>query len=200
MSFCCFVPGQPIIQSSAFKQVSENRWVVELSSATPINDLAAFITQPLAADQALGCHIASAPFEQAQWHYLGSISNETPSVVFKTRYVWSARDAVPTAVQFGVELQHASQLAATPPEKVSAEVLEARPHCRASDRRASPPPARATHLSARSPPQAARRIGQDLYDFAASFDILPAELLNKWLARFTEKCKRDGLDWLSSVG
>jgi len=41
---------------------------------------------------------------------------------------------VPTHVQFGVELQHVGQLAAVPPEKVSAEVVEA-----------------------------ARRIGQDLY-------------------------------------
>ena len=48
--------------------------------------------------------------------------------------MWSARDAVPTHVQFGVELQHVGQLAAVPPEKVSAEVVEA-----------------------------ARRIGQDLY-------------------------------------
>ena len=171
MSFGCFVPGQPLVPSTAFTQVSENRWVVELSSATPINELAALITQPLAADQALGCHIASAPLESAQWHYLGAITNESPSVVFKTRYVWSARDAVPTAVQFGVELQHKSQLAAVPPEKVSAEVIEA-----------------------------ARRIGQDLYEFAASFDIVPAELLNKWHQRCTDKCRRDGLDWLNSVG
>lgn len=45
----------------------------------------AFITQPLAADQALSCHVASAPFEQAQWHFLGSVTNELPSIVFKTR-------------------------------------------------------------------------------------------------------------------
>ena len=171
MSFCCYVPGHPVVEASAFKQIAPNRWVVELSSATPINELAAFITQPLAADQALACHVASAPFEEAQWHFLGGITNQAPSVVFKTRYVWSARDAVPTTIQFGVELQPASQLAATPPEKVSAEVLEA-----------------------------ARRIGQDLYEFAASFDIVPSELLNKWLSRFTDKCRRDGLDWLSSVG
>lgn len=170
-SFCCLVPGHPLVQSASFTQVSANRWVVDLTSATPINEIVAFITQPLAADQALACYVASAPFEQAQWHYLGPISNDAPSVSFKTRYVWSARDAVPTHVQFGVELRNVGELAATPAEKVSAEVLEA-----------------------------ARRIGQDLYDFAASFDILPAELLNKWLTRFNDKCRRDGLDWLNSLG
>ena len=159
-----------MVPSTVFTQVSETRWVVELTSDTPINELVAFITQPLAADQALGCHVASAPFEQAQWHFLGPITNELPSVVFKTRYVWSARDAVPTHIQFGIELKHVSQLAAVPPEKVSAEVVEA-----------------------------ARRIGQDLYQFAASFDVVPAELLNKWHQRFTEKCSRSGLDWLNSV-
>ena len=86
MSFCCFVPGQTLVPSTAFTQVSETRWVVELTAETPINELVAFITQPLAADQALSCHVASAPFEQAQWHFLGSVTNELPSIVFKTRY------------------------------------------------------------------------------------------------------------------
>lgn len=54
--------------------------------------------------------------------------------------MWSARDAVPTIVQFGVELQPAAQLAQTPAEKVSAEVLEV-----------------------------GRRIGVDLYQFLSSF-------------------------------
>lgn len=85
MSFCCFVPGQTLVPSTAFTQVSETRWVVELTAETPINELVAFITQPLAADQALSCHVASAPFEQAQWHFLGSVTNELPSIVFKTR-------------------------------------------------------------------------------------------------------------------
>ena len=57
-------------------------WTVTLTAALPINDLACFISQPLPEGQALGCHIASAPFET--WHYLGAITNEAPSTVFKT--------------------------------------------------------------------------------------------------------------------
>ena len=60
--------------------------------------------------------------------------------MFKSRYVWSARDAVPTTVHFGVELQPAAQLAQNPAEKVSAEVLEV-----------------------------GRRIGVDLYQYLSSF-------------------------------
>ena len=182
MSFCCVVPGQPVVTSQAFKQVAANRWSVELSSPTPINEVVAFITEPLPADQALCCHIASAPFDSASWHYLGSISSAMPSASYKTRYVWSARDAVPTVVQFGVEIQPVSQSAAVPPEKVSAEVLEA-----------------------------GRRIGQDLYQYVSSFASsvrtasgeaiqLPANVLDKWLARFNDRCRRDGLDWLASTG
>ena len=138
MSFCCFIPGGQIIQAASFQEVTQTRWVVTLTADTPINELAAFITQPLPAGQALGCHVASAPFEH--WHYLGSISNATPSVVFKTVYVWSASDSVPTTVQFGVSLEAEATLGQTPAEKVSTETLEA-----------------------------GRRIGQDLYAYVASF-------------------------------
>ena len=98
MSFYCFIPGGPCIGADAFKQVSDNRWIVNLEATTPINELACFISSPLAEGQALGCHISSAPFET--WHYLGPITNSAPTTVFKTRYVWSAADAVPTHVQF----------------------------------------------------------------------------------------------------
>jgi len=118
MSFCCFVPGHPMVLASSFTQVAPNRWSIHLESPRPINEIAAFVTEPLAPGMALGCHVASAPFEQASWHYLGAISAAEPSVVFKTRFVWSARDAVPTTVQFGVELQPASQLLQAPAEKV----------------------------------------------------------------------------------
>jgi hypothetical protein len=179
MSFQCFVPGGPVIGAEAFQQVDVNRWVVNLSSPTPIGELACFITSPLAPGQALGCHIASAPFES--WHYLGSITSDHPSVVFKTRYVWSAADAVPTAVQFGVVMEQEASLAQSPAERVSAEVLEA-----------------------------ARRIGQDLYTYLASFAVsvnvggeskiqLPSNALEGWLNRFSDKCRHQGLDWLNSA-
>uniref|UniRef100_A0A7S0LDK8 Hikeshi-like N-terminal domain-containing protein n=1 Tax=Coccolithus braarudii TaxID=221442 RepID=A0A7S0LDK8_9EUKA len=172
-----------MIPASAFAQVAPNRWSVTLSSERPINELVAFITQPLSDGSALGCHIASAPFEQQSWHYLGAISNESPSTVFKTRLVWSARDAVPTCVQFGVELTPATELAQVPAEKASAEVIEA-----------------------------GRRVGLDLYEYISSFATnvalagggsaiqLPSNVIERWLSRFNDKCKREGFDWLSSVG
>ena len=125
MSFTCFVPGHPIVPAAAFQQASEDRWCVDLHAETPINDLAAFVSTPLEPGTALSCFIACAPFEATSWHYLGAISNECPSCLFKLRYVWSARDAMPTHVQFGVQLVQQAQLHASPPaEKVSAEVLD----------------------------------------------------------------------------
>ena len=151
---------------------------MNLEATTPINELACFISSPLAEGQALGCHISSAPFET--WHYLGPITNSAPTTVFKTRYVWSAADAVPTHVQFGVSLEPAASLSQMPAERVSAEVLEA-----------------------------ARRIGQDLYSFIASFAVsvqvgfeqkiqLPQNVLERWLTRFQGKCRKEGLDWLKA--
>jgi hypothetical protein len=179
MSFSCFVPGLPIINASAFRQVDTNRWVIEVTNATPINELACFISQPLPPGMALGCHIASAPFEK--WHYLGPVTSEAPSALFKTRYVWTAGDAMPTTVQFGVSLEPTASLAALPAERVSAEVLEA-----------------------------GRRIGQDLYNYLTSFAVtvnlagelkveMPLNTLERWLQRFREKCQRQGLDWLAGV-
>ena len=177
MSFAMFVPGSPVIPAEAFQQVDSNRWITSIERPTPIDEVAAFISQPLQPGTALGCHIASAPF--TTWHYLGAITTAAPSAVFKTRYVWSAADAIPTCVQFGVSLEPETALASTPAERVSAEVLEA-----------------------------ARRIGQDLYSYIASFAsnvwqdgeqkiCLPQNVLERWLTRFRDKCQRQGLDWLS---
>ena len=58
--------------------------------------------------------------------------------------------------------------------------------------------------------EAGRRIGQDLYSYISSFAEpvraesgaaairLPANVLERWLSRFNEKCRARGLDWLSS--
>ena len=178
MSFSCFVPGQPVIGNHAFKQVASNRWVVELTSATPINELACFISAPLPDGMALGCHVAAAPFET--WHYVGNVHSGSPSALFQTRYVWSAQDAVPTTVQFGVSIEPLTSLAQVPAERVSAEVLEA-----------------------------GRRIGQDLYNYLTSFAVtvdemgeqkiqMPLNTLERWLQRFRDKCQRQGLDWLNA--
>ena len=173
-SFTCFVPGHPIVPAAAFQQASEDRWCVDLHAETPINDLAAFVSTPLEPGTALSCFIACAPFEATSWHYLGAISNECPSCLFKLRYVWSARDAMPTHVQFGVQLVRQEALQASPPaEKVSAEVLEA-----------------------------GRRIGADAYEYVTSFakdGWVPVSVLDKWLTRFNDKCRRSGLDWLAQV-
>ena len=66
-------------------------------------------------------------------------------------------------------------LQASPPaEKVSAEVLEA-----------------------------GRRIGADAYEYVTSFakdGWVPVSVLDKWLTRFNDKCRRSGLDWLAQAG
>jgi hypothetical protein len=180
-TFSCFIPGSPLIGASAFQAVGQNRWCLTLNSERPVDELAVFVREPLPADSALAIHIAAPPFDvETSWHYLGALSNGSPTALYKTRYVWSARDAVPTTVQVGVEMQPLAQAQQRPPEKVSAEVLEA-----------------------------GRRIGQDLYHYITSFAQtvtsmegraiqLPSNVLERWLGRFNDKCRAQGLDWLSA--
>ena len=99
MSFCCFVPGQALIQATSFTQVAENRWSVRLESPTPINEIVAFVTEPLAPGMALGCHVACAPFEQAQWRYIGSISTTDPRCAFACADSVCANSVCPTDAQ-----------------------------------------------------------------------------------------------------
>ncbi len=180
--FYCFVPGYAVGGLKNFTQTEHNKWKVVLEARTPVNEVAAYISRPLPDGTALGCYISAGASDLgARWHYLGPITNGAPSAVFKTRYVWSAADAVPTSVQFGVVMEPEAQLAQTPPERVSAEVLEA-----------------------------GRRIGQDLYSFLASFagptmEIggeqrfhLPLNVLERWLTKFNDKCQKQGLDWLKA--
>ena len=180
MSFCCFVPGGPLIGSDAFQQVGPNRWIVTIEGATPVQELACFITSPLPAGAALGCHIASAPFQS--WHYLGAITSSAPSIVFKTRYVWNSSDSVPTHVQFGVSMESEDTLTQAPAERASADVL-------AVGRRIG------------------QDIYSFISSFSVDVTIdnerkiqLPANALERWLTRFNEKCRLHGLDWLPSVG
>ena len=176
MSFSCFIPGGPVINASSFRQVDTNRWVVDLERESPVDEIAAFISQPLQSGVALGCHVSAAPFEK--WHYLGALTNAAPSIVLKPRFVWSAEDATPTAIQFGVSLQSQASLSQTNAERVSAEVIET-----------------------------AKRIGHDMYTYISSFAEevqsmdgpklqVPAHVYETWLTRFIDKCSRHGLDWL----
>ena len=187
--FYCFVPGYPAAGLKNFTREKDefgrdtNRWTLQMDANTPVNELAAYVSKPLPEGTALGLYIAAPPFES--YHYLGPITNAAPSAVFKTRYVWSAADAVPTSVKIGVVSEHESTLAQRPPERVSndkgIEVVKI-----------------------------ARSIGQDIYSFMSSFattsigfdgeqrEVLdrPSSVLEKWLTKFNDKCAKQGLDWL----
>ena len=128
---------------------------------------------------ALSCHVSSPPF--TKWHALGFLTNEQPTIVLKPRFVWSAEDATPTTIQFGVALQTEASLSDDRVERASAEVIET-----------------------------AKRIGHDMYTYINSFAEevpgmdgpklqVPANVFHTWLTRFTDKCSRHGLDWLTTA-
>ena len=166
-------PSRPLV--ATLQAHPSNRYTPRCATLISARDLLSPPASPLSQS-------VTSSRSQASWHYLGSITNECPTVVFHTRLVWSARDAIPTRVQLGVELQPKAQMAQRPPEKVSAEVIEV-----------------------------GRRIGLDLYEYISSFATsvsvpgsstpqiqMPTSVLDRWLSRFTDRCRRQGLDWLNA--
>mmetsp|Transcript_850 Transcript_850/g.2403 ORF Transcript_850/g.2403 Transcript_850/m.2403 type:complete len:171 (-) Transcript_850:175-687(-) len=166
MAFHIILPGKPMFSLDAFTQTDAHRYVLPVEDAQAINEVVAFLSTPLAADLALGVHIAAPPY--TLWHFLGCIHNDSPSAIFKPRYVWSDRDAMPTAAQIGLEIGQRAMLEARQPEKASNEVVEV-----------------------------AKLIGGDLVRYVQSFDgPLPADAMSRWLVKFTNRCSREGINWL----
>ena len=68
-----------------------------------------FLTQPLASPgYGLGVFITGPPF--TNWHFVGAVTNELPSGVFRVR--WEKDEGAPTACQLGVSIMPLQELAA----------------------------------------------------------------------------------------
>lgn len=168
MVFNIILPGKPVVTAAGFAQSDVNRWVLPIEDAKEIAELVVFLSAPLAPELGLATYIAAPPFETSQWHYLGCVHNDSPSAIFKPRYVWSSRDAIPTAAQIGIEVLPLTTLAMRVPEMASNEVVEV-----------------------------AKLIAGDLFKFVRSFDgCLPNDGMERWLRRFVERCSREGIGWL----
>ena len=158
-------------------RLDAHRYALTFSSdaGRSLTEVVAFLTAPLAPGTALGCHLASPPFEPANWRYCGALTNATPSASFRTSLIFSGRDAQLTTLMLGVEVQPEASLAQRPVERRKDELLEA-----------------------------GRRIGKDLYDYVSSFAErdgaahvrVPTNVFDKWFARFDERCVRFGMEWL----
>jgi len=167
MVFHVLVPGKPVVPPELISQTDASHWVLQLEDFAAIAEVVCFLSAPLAPDAALGVHITAPPFDAANWHYLGCLTNACPSAVFKPRYVWSSRDARPTTALVGLELAPAAQYSARPPEMASDEVTEV-----------------------------AKLIARDMVTYLASFENPGPQTMDGWLGRFNERCRREGVNWL----
>jgi hypothetical protein len=168
MVFHVILPGKPVISVDGFQQMDTNRWVLPIEDCQAINEVVVFLSGALVPELGLAVYIAAPPFEVSQWHYLGCVRNDLPSALFKPRYVWSERDAIPTAAQIGVELLPLATLSMRVPEMASNEVVEV-----------------------------AKLIAADLVNYITSFDgRLPSDGMDRWLRRFVDRCRRQGINWL----
>jgi hypothetical protein len=168
MVFHCIVPGRPVVSAEGFRQVDTNRWVLPIEDNKAVNEVVVFLSGALAPELGLGVYIAAPPFEEKQWHYLGCVHNSLPSALFKPRYVWTKDEATPTSAQIGLELLPLGKLAEKTPEMASSELFEV-----------------------------AKLIARDLVAYVSSFERMPADGMERWLRRFVERCRRQGVNWLS---
>mmetsp|Transcript_73025 Transcript_73025/g.194936 ORF Transcript_73025/g.194936 Transcript_73025/m.194936 type:complete len:158 (-) Transcript_73025:65-538(-) len=107
-AFGFVVPGRPPQYSDSFQQIDAAKWSVDIENSQQIRDVVVFLTTPLTAPGiGLSCYITGPPF--TNWHFLGAVTNENPSAVFRVR--WPKDEGAPTAAQLGVSLEPLEQIA-----------------------------------------------------------------------------------------
>ncbi len=108
-AFGFVIPGRIPIYSESFRQIEPLKWTIDVENSHQIRDVVMFLTQPLAfPNMAIGCFITGPPF--TRWHFIGSLTNENPSGVFRVR--WPKDEGAPTACQLGISILPLQELAA----------------------------------------------------------------------------------------
>lgn len=172
--FGCIFPGRPPAAASAFRQLDATRWCLDVDGASEIKEVVVFLSEPIAVPgHGLAVYVTAPPF--TDWRFLGHISNETPSAVFRIR--WSINEAVPSAVQLGLTIE--------PLDAILMKTQLLPPH---------------------EFVESGKKVAKDLWRFMASFSQsigatteymqVPTNILDRWMARFDQKCKVDPYFWL----
>ncbi|EKX47170.1 hypothetical protein GUITHDRAFT_107080 [Guillardia theta CCMP2712] len=172
-AFGYLVPGRPPQYSDSFQQIEPAKWSIDIDNSQQIRDVVVFLTQPLTvAGMGLSCYITGPPFEK--WHFIGALTNECPSGVFRVR--WPPDEGAPTAARLGVSIESLDLIAQQQASLPGTELVD-------------------------FGKSVAKDLWNYLTSFEIMHQQgqFLLQYFDAWMKRFEEKCKRDPFWWLNRV-
>lgn len=171
------ISGRPV--TTEFYAVSDDKLVANVEAPGAVSEISFFLMPDYvpAPDQGLVIYYST---DGVEWSTLGALHAGKPSATFITR--WSANPALAAApmVQIGVSVEGADTVQSVVSLESAAEWDK---------------------LSF------AQLVARDLFNFLGSFStsvpgmgerlVLPTDALNKWLAKFEDRFRRDGPNFLA---
>ena len=109
-----------------------------------------------------------------KWHFIGGVTNESPSGVFRVR--WPKDEAAPTAARLGISIAPLEQIASQQAVLPASELVDFG-KCVAKDLW--------TFLGS-----------HEIMHQGQAAQLLMT-LFDKWMKRFEEKCRRDPFWWIN---
>eukprot|EP01117_Protostelium_nocturnum_P008119 TRINITY_DN2895_c0_g1_i1.p1 TRINITY_DN2895_c0_g1~~TRINITY_DN2895_c0_g1_i1.p1 ORF type:complete len:216 (+),score=64.56 TRINITY_DN2895_c0_g1_i1:118-765(+) len=212
--FGCIVAGR-LVQATP-QMVSENKYMFLLENGSSINHLVVFLTgqTPLPQGYGAGIYFGWPPY--SDWKFLGFISNEKPSVVFKVGQsspsvhvnhglveVEMASAEPNVTVQLGISLELLSTLEAQVQQKKVAAGVNSGALVVANSGIGG-----GSGLSMADMAKFATKTLQNLRDYALSFAVKPAganveaiptDTFTKWYNSYAAKCQKDPDFWRKDV-
>mmetsp|Transcript_20199 Transcript_20199/g.39199 ORF Transcript_20199/g.39199 Transcript_20199/m.39199 type:complete len:183 (+) Transcript_20199:62-610(+) len=170
-AFGFVVPGRVPVYSEQFTQIEALKWSCDVENSNQIRDVVVFLTQPLAAPGCgVGCFITGPPFDN--WHFVGSLSNESPSGVFRVR--WPPEEGAPTACRIGVSIMPVAELQALEQTLPGTELVD---------------------FGRKVANDLWNYLGS--FEVMQTHGAILMPLFNRWMVRFEDRCKHDPFWWLN---
>jgi len=203
--FGCIVAGR-FVQTNA-QVVGEGKYMFTLEDAASINHIVVFLlgTTPMPAGFGAAVYFAWPP--HTEWKYLGFVSNEKPSAVFRLGSVESSKTGFNSASGVAeVEMAPSNVVAQLGLSIESLQTIQQQTIFR--DQPASTYAASPANLAPSDIAQFAQKILQNLFNFAMSFskpgsfgfggtitDSIPTETFKKWYSNTESKIQKDPQFW-----
>ncbi|KAJ4459516.1 putative OPI10 family protein [Paratrimastix pyriformis] len=112
--FNVVIPGRPV--QNAFQQLTPDRAIMPIESISTAQHVCVFLTGPLAEGFGASVYMSLYPF--STWSYLGAISNEKPSALFRFRWPQDALDR-DLAGQLGISIEPLPTIAEKEAQKLA---------------------------------------------------------------------------------